>query len=151
MFIYVMRILIIMKDMRKIMETKAFQSLKDVMIHWGFGDTEASIYALLALSARPMTAKEIAENIGRAYSSVVNELNKLIRHGMVTRSKGEKCYHYSAVIDVIKIIRNERRKVINLLTEVKNDLEEVYDESILELKNHVEEALKYLGELDREW
>ncbi len=148
MFIYVMRILITMRD---IMKTKAFQSLKDVMIHWGFGDTEASIYALLALSAKPMTAKEIAEKVGRAYSSVVNELNKLIRHGMVTRSKGEKCYHYSAVIDVIKIIRNERRKVINLLTEVRNDLEEMYDESVEELKNHVEEALKYLGELEKEW
>ncbi len=143
-----MRIIIIMRD---IMETRAFQSLKDVMIHWGFGDTEASIYALLALSPGSMTAKEIAEKIGRAYSSVVNELNKLIRHGMVTRSKGEKCYHYSAVIDVIKIIRNERRKVINLLTQVMEDLENVKDNSVDELKRHLEEAIKYLGKLEGGW
>ena len=137
-----------MKDSKNMIDSKAYQSLKNVMIHWGFGETEASIYALLALSPRPMTAKEIAEQIGRAYSSVINEINKLIRHGMVTRNKGEKCYHYSAVIDVIKIIKNERRKVINLLSQTKEFLEEYHNNSFEEFKKHLEEAIRYLGEKD---
>ena len=137
--------LITMRDMRR---TKAYQSLKDVMIHWGFGHTEASIYALLALSSRPMTAKEIAKKIGRSYSLVVNEINKLIRNGLVIRNKSEKCYYYSAVIDVIKIIKNERGKVINLLSQTKDCLENVYNNSFEGLKRHLEEAIKYLGEME---
>ncbi len=129
-------------------ELDAYRSLKDIMIHWGFGDTEASIYALLALSSRPMTAKEISEKIGRAYSSVVNELNKLIRYGMVTRGKSGRCYYYSAVVDVMKIIKNERRKVINLLSQTKESLERTYGDSFNELKRHLDEAIRYLGKMD---
>ncbi len=135
-----------MKDMINLINSKAYRSLRDVMIHWGFGHTGASIYALLALSSRPMTAKEIAEHVGRAYSSVINEINKLIRHGMVTRTKGEKCYEYSAVIDVIKIIKNKRKKVVDLLTHVKEGLD-AYDHSFEDFKKHLEEAIYYLNKM----
>ncbi len=135
--------------MRDLINTRAFESLKHVMTHWGFNDTESAIYALLALSRKEMGAKEIAESIGRAYSSVVNELNKLIRYGLVTRRKIDKCYEYSAVIDLIQILRRERAMVRRLLTEVKECLDKIEVENE-EFKEHLEEAIEYLGKLDRE-
>ncbi len=135
--------------MENLINTRAFESLKRVMTHWGFNDTEAAIYALLALSRKQMTAKDLAEIIGRAYSSVVNELNKLIRYGLVERSKTNKCYEYSAVIDLIQILRRERAMVRRLLTEVKECLDKI-DMENEEFKEHLEEAIEYLGKLDME-
>jgi len=118
------------------------------MIHWGFGDLESAIYALLVIKQKPMTAKEIANEIGYAYSSVVNALNQLIRHDMVERKKWGKCYTYSAVIDFIRIIKNERLKVKNFLTEAKIALEEEGEYN--ELLKHLEEGIEYLGKMEKE-
>ena len=136
-------------NMRDLKEHKTYESLRRVMIHWGFGELEAAIYALLVMKQKPMTAKEIANEIGYAYSSVVNALNQLRRHEMVERKKGVKCYTYSAVIDFIRIIKNERLKVKNFLTEAKMALEGK-DEEYAELLRHLEEGIEYLGKLEKE-
>jgi len=130
-------------------EHKTYESLRRVMIHWGFGDLESAIYALLVMKQKPMTAKEIANEIGYAYSSVVNALNQLRRHEMIERKKGGKCYTYSAVIDFIRIIRNERMKVRNFLTEAKMALE-AEDGEYAELLKHLEEGIEYLGKMEKE-
>ena len=119
------------------------------MIHWGFGDLESTIYALLVMKKEPMTAREIADEIGYAYSSVVNALNQLIRHEMIERKKSGKCYTYFAVIDFIRIIRNERLKVKNFLTEAKMALEEE-NGKYAELLKHLEEGIEYLGKIEKE-
>ncbi len=147
MFIFVMIITIFMKDL---MKTKAYKNLRNIMLQWGFSNTEASIYALLALSEKPLGAKKIAERINRAYSSVVNELNKLIRAGLVERTKGERCYEYSAVLDLIGIIRMERKRLISMLSEINKCLKEIDGNVRRELINHLEEALDYLGRLEKE-
>lgn len=136
--------------MRDLMKTKAYKNLRDLLIHWGFTNMEASIYALMALSQKPMGAREIAEKLNRAYSSVVNELNKLLRYGIVERSKGDRCYQYSAVIDLIGIIHMERRKLIRMLSNIKDSLESMRRERYGDFINHLEEALEYLGRLERE-
>ncbi len=142
--------MIIIITMRDLMKTKAYKSLRDLMIHWGFTETEASIYTLLALNQRAMDAREIAKEIHRAYSSVVNELNKLIRAGLVERTKGERCYNYTAVIDLIKLIRLERRKMLRMLTDLKGCLDDMDSGEYEEFRKHLEEALEYLGRLDKE-
>ncbi len=136
-----------MKKIRTIMTSKAFAALKEMMLHWGFSETESSIYALLALYPQDLTAREIAELIDRAYSSVVNEINKLIRYGLVVRRKKNKCYHYGAVIDMVQIVRNEREKVRELLNEAKEAMVELPFENE-ELKEHLNEVLKYFRKLE---
>jgi len=39
------------------------RNIKQVLNHWGFGEICSSIYAALALSDRPLTAKEISKHI----------------------------------------------------------------------------------------
>ena len=141
--------MIITINMRDLKKHRTYDSLRRVMIHWGFGDLESAIYALLVMNQKPMTAKEIANEIGYAYSSVVNALNQLRRHDMVERKKSGKCYTYSAVIDFIRIIKNERLKVKNFLTEAKMALEEENGE-YAELLEHLEEGIRYLGKLEKE-
>ncbi len=134
--------------MISIRENGAYSALKKVMVHWGFGDIEADIYSLLVLSKRSMTAREIAEEIGYAYSSVVNGLNNLRRHYLVEREKNGRCYAYSANINIIQILKNERRLVISYLTEAKNALEN--DEDYEDIVEHLEEGIKYLGKVEKE-
>jgi len=131
-----------------IRENGAYSALKKVMVHWGFGDIEADIYSLLVLSKKAKSAKEIADEIGYAYSSVVNGLNNLRRHYLVEREKNGRCYAYSANINIIQILKNERRLVISYLTEAKNALKT--DEDYADIVKHLEEGIKHLGKVEKE-
>ncbi len=142
-------IMIITINMINIKEHKTYDSLRKVMIHWGFGDLESAVYALLVMNRKPMSAKDIADELGYAYSSVVNALNQLRRHQLVERAKAGKCYVYSAVIDFVRIIKNERARVKNFLTEAKSALEEENGE-YAELLKHLEEGIEYLGHVEKE-
>jgi len=142
-------IMIFIITMRNIKNHGTFNALRKVMVHWGFAEIEATIYSLLVLKKEPMTAREIAEEIGYAYSSVVNALNNLRRHELVEREKGRKCYSYRAVIDFIRIIKNERRRVRNFLTEAREALEDEKDDYST-LWEHLNEGIEYLGKIDKE-
>ncbi|NPA74808.1 MAG: TrmB family transcriptional regulator [Euryarchaeota archaeon] len=126
----------------------AFDALKKVMVHWGFSEIEATIYSHLLLKRESMTARELSEEIDYAYSSIVNALNQLKRHGMVEREKRGKCYSYSAVFDFVKIIKNERKYVRELLTRAMEDLKGV--EAYIEVLEHLKESVEYLGKIDKE-
>ena len=119
------------------------------MLHWGFTDIEASVYSLLLLKKKALSAREIAEEIGYAYSSVVNALNRLKRFQLVEREKKGKCYFYTPVTNIVEIIRNERRIVRNYLIEVREALKEG-GEKYSELLKRVEEGIEYLGRVDKE-
>ncbi len=140
-------IMIITIIMRNIKDHGTFNALKNVMMHWGFGHIEATIYSLLVLKKESMTAREISKEIGYAYSSVVNALNHLRRYDLVERSKRGKCYSYRAVIDFVRIIANERRRAIKFLEEAKKALEGERDE-YEELWKHLEIGMKYLGSIE---
>lgn len=128
---------------------KAYSNLRKVMKHWGFGEASSSIYALLSVSDRPLTAREIAEHVGYAYSSVVNELNRLLREGFLERWREGRRYVYSAETDFLKIIKNERNRLIGMLEEAKSYLQEVKTREMHELVENIEIALRYLREVNR--
>ena len=135
--------------MINIRKNGAYNALKKVMVHWGFGDIEAHIYSLLVLKNKPLTAKEIADEIGYAYSSVVNALNNLRRYELIEREKNGRYYTYSAIIDFVKFIKNERRRVINFLTEAKYALEGE-ESNYQHLLKNLEDGIKYLGKVEKE-
>ena len=128
---------------------RTFTVLKKVMLHWGFTHIEASIYSLLLLKNKPMSAREIAEEIGYAYSSVVNALNRLKRFQLIEREQKGKCYIYTPVTDIVKIIRNERKVVRNYLIEVEEALKKEEDK-YSELLKCIKEGIEYLGKIDKE-
>ena len=141
-----MQSLIIMID---IINQRVLTALKKVMLHWGFTHIEASVYSLLLLKKKAMSAREIAEETGYAYSSVVNSLNRLKRFQLVEREKKGKCYFYTPVTNIVEIIRNERRIVRNYLIEVREALKEG-GEKYSELLKCIEEGIEYLGKVDKE-
>ena len=140
-----MKSLITMKD---IIKNGAYDALKKVVLHRGLNDIESEIYTLLVLSKTKMSAREIAESTGYAYSSVVNALNNLRRRYLVDRNKRTRCYEYGANADFVGMLRRERRQLIEYLTEARNALKDKKDYK--DLVEHIDECINYLGKVEKE-
>ncbi len=130
---------------------KAYEGIRRVMKHWGFGDSCASIYAVLVVSDKPMTADEISKSVGYAYSSVINELNRLMREGFIERGRKGRRYTYSAVTDFLEIIRKERHRLMGMLKETKNSLEGIKNRKMEGLAESINASLEYLREVERRY
>jgi len=120
--------------------------IAEIMRHYGFGECEARIIAILALQGK-MRAKEIAEKIGYAYSTVVNTLNFLRRTGFVIKEKEKKVYVYSTNLDFVKIIEEDRKRLSSLLNSLKEEIikaGENYKDKFSSFIFKIESALKYL-------
>jgi DNA-binding transcriptional regulator GbsR (MarR family) len=82
---------------------------------WGVNRTVAQIHALLYLSAKPLTAEEIAEALGVARSNVSNSLRELQGWGIirVVHVMGDRRDHFESMKDVwemFQVILDERKK-----------------------------------------
>ncbi len=119
--------------MRKIinsMNRSLYRETKALMMHWGFGETCSSIYALLFVSEEPLTAKEVADELGYAYSSMINELNKLRRESVISRERKGRKYVYSSRRDVESILLREKEKtlsILNRMNEILNNKKNLLD------------------------
>src|SRR5271157_5181457 len=73
---------------------------------WGVNRSVAQIQALLYLADRPMTAEDIAEQLGLARSNVSNSLRELIGWKLVRRVPllGDRRDHYEAEADLWQIL-----------------------------------------------
>ena len=73
---------------------------------WGVNRSVAQIQALLYLADRPMTAEDIAEQLGLARSNVSNSLRELIGWKLVRRVLllGDRRDHYEAEADLWQIL-----------------------------------------------
>ena len=122
----------------------------EIMRHYGFGDSEAAIMAVLAINGK-LTAKEIAEKTGYAYSTVINALNFLKRTGFVLKEKKNRICIYSTNLDFVRIIQEDRARLSNLLNSLKEDIknaEEKYKDKLTHLILKIENALKYLNKAE---
>jgi DNA-binding transcriptional regulator GbsR (MarR family) len=73
---------------------------------WGVNRSVAQIQALLYLSDRPLTAEDIAEQLGLARSNVSNSIRELIAWKLVRRVPvlGDRRDHYEAEADLWQIL-----------------------------------------------
>jgi DNA-binding transcriptional regulator GbsR (MarR family) len=73
---------------------------------WGVNRSVAQIQALLYLSDRPLTAEDIADQLGLARSNVSNSLRELITWKLVRRVPvlGDRRDHYEAEADLWQIL-----------------------------------------------
>src|SRR5262245_28031460 len=73
---------------------------------WGVNRSVAQIQALLYLSERPLTAEDIAEQLGLARSNVSNSIRELITWKLVRRVPvfGDRRDHYEAEADLWQIL-----------------------------------------------
>lgn len=119
--------------------------IRSIFRHWKFGEIESNIMGVLLSSPRPLTAMEIANKIGYAYSTTVNSLNDLIRRGYVEKRRKERKYVYSADIDFVKIIEMEKKKLTHMLKELFEELRKMdAKERFGRLLEKIRIAMKYL-------
>ena len=73
---------------------------------WGVNRSVAQIHALLYLSSRPLTAEDIAGQLGMARSNVSNSLKELLTWGLVARVpvRGDRRDHFEAEGDIWDIV-----------------------------------------------
>ncbi len=73
---------------------------------WGVNRSVAQIQALLYLSDRPLTAEDIADQLGLARSNVSNSIRELIVWKLVRRVPvlGDRRDHYEAEADLWQIL-----------------------------------------------
>ena len=74
----------------------------DMGSHWGVNRSVAQIHALLYLSARPLTADDIAETLGMARSNVSNSIKELQAWNLIRRVpvRNDRRDHFEAEIDL---------------------------------------------------
>jgi len=129
------------------MINKIENRIMEIMRHYGFGDSEAAVMAILATHGK-MTAKEIAKKTGYAYSTIINALNFLKRTGFVIKEKKNRICIYSTNLDFVRIIEEDRARLANLLKSLKDDIkdaEERYKGKLAHLILKIENALNYLN------
>ena len=101
---------------------------------WGVNRSVAQIHALLYLSEFPMTAEDIADQLGIARSNVSNSLKELTTWGLVKRVplRGDRRDHFEAEGDIWDIVTRiaEGRKAREI------------DPVVVMLKFCVEESVK---------
>jgi len=73
---------------------------------WGVNRSVAQIQALLYLSDRPLTAEDIAEQLGLARSNVSNSIRELISWKLIRRVPvlGDRRDHYEAEADLWQML-----------------------------------------------
>lgn len=82
---------------------------------WGINRSVAQIHALLYLSAKPLTAEDLAETLEMARSNVSNSLKELLGWGLIkpVPVMGDRRDHYESLTDVWEmffVVLDERRK-----------------------------------------
>jgi len=128
------------------------RNIKQVLNHWGFGEICSSIYAALALSDRPLTAKEISKRIDYAYTTTINALNKSIglRHIRKMRQGRKNVYYIDS--DLADIIREKLGHFLEILEETEKSirqLDEGHRERLKEALKTVSSATLFLKKMKK--
>ena len=116
---------------------------------WGINRTVAQIHALLYLSAKPLTAEEIAETLSVARSNVSTSVRELESWGLVrpVHVLGDRREHYESMKDVWEMFRivldeRKRREVDPTIAMLEECITEAGKEK--DTDKHTEERLREL-------
>ncbi|MCD6480939.1 MAG: BlaI/MecI/CopY family transcriptional regulator [Thermoplasmata archaeon] len=125
---------------------KIEKKVANIMRHYGLGEAEAKVMGALATRGE-MSAKEISSHTGYAYSTVINTLNFLKRMGMVERRKKGRTSFYSAEVDFLEMMKEERERILNIFHELKEDMNSLKKKSrekMRKLVESVEKSIRYM-------
>ena len=122
--------------------------------HWGINRTMAQIHALLLVSADPLSAEDIMEELNISRGNANMNIRELINWGLVQRTliTGERREFFTAEKDIWKVVRQivkERKKrelepmmqLLDQLNEVEGDRKDKQVKSFLDTVN----GIKKLG------
>ncbi|MEA2054421.1 MAG: helix-turn-helix domain-containing protein, partial [Candidatus Thermoplasmatota archaeon] len=126
---------------------KVENNVKNVLNHWGFEELSSSIYTALAISGKPLTAREISKHIDYAYSTTINALNNLIKLGYIQKMRDGRKNVYAANTDFVDIIHGERNRLFSLLRETSDEIHKLkssYKRKLGGVLKMIENAIHYL-------
>ena len=122
--------------------------------HWGINRTMAQIHALLLISADPLSAEDIMEQLNISRGNANMNIRELISWGLVQRTliTGERREFFTAEKDIWKVVRQivkERKKrelepmleLMGQLSDVEGDKKDKDAKAFLETIN----GIKKLG------
>lgn len=127
-------------------------NLKMVLKYWGFGEICSSIYATLALSDKPLTAKEIAKRINYAYTTTINALNHAIGLRHIKKMRQGQKNVYTIHADMAEIIKERLNHFLNLLEDTRRSIHELDEDRREKLRRTfktINEAINFLRKLRR--
>ena len=128
------------------------RNIKQVLNHWGFGEICSSIYAALALSDRPLTAKEISKRIDYAYTTTINALNRTIGLGHIRKMRQGRKNVYYIDSDLSDIIKEKLRHFLEILEETEKSIKQLDEEHRKRLKGAlktVDSAIQFLKKMEK--
>ena len=128
------------------------RNIKQVLNHWGFGEICSSIYAALALSDRPLTAKEISKHIDYAYTTTINALNRIIGLGHIRKMRQGRKNVYYIDSDLSDIIKEKLRHFLEILEETEKSIKQLDDRYRERLKGAlktVDSAIQFLKKMEK--
>ena len=103
-----------MREDLKQVRDRFIKGMGDISRFWGFSPVMGHMYGILYLSADPLTADHMADELAISKGNVSMTLKNLDRWGMIRKSrrKGDRKEYYEAEPNFIKIfvnIMSERR------------------------------------------
>ena len=99
--------------------------------HWGISKTMAQIYALLLVSAEPITQDDVMNKLGMSRGNVNMNVRELIGWGIVDRVviSGERKEFFTAEKDIWKasaqIIKERKKRELDPMIKLLKQLEDV--------------------------
>jgi DNA-binding transcriptional regulator GbsR (MarR family) len=122
--------------------------------HWGINRTMAQIHALLLVSADPLSAEDVMEQLDISRGNANMNIRELINWGLVYRTfvTGERKEYFTAEKDIWKVVRQivkERKKrelepmlqLMDHLADVDGDKKDKHVKAFLDTVN----GIKKLG------
>jgi len=125
-------------------------NLKMVLKHWGFGEICSSIYATLAVSDKPLTAKEIADRINYAYTTTINALNHAIGLRHIRRMRHGRKNVYMIEADLADIVNERLNHFLKLLEDTEKSirqLDKIYRDKLKRAFKTIDNAINFLKKL----
>ena len=125
---------------------------------WGVNRSVSQIHALLFLSSEPLTAEDIAGQLGMARSNVSNSLKELLTWGLVARLpvRGDRRDHYEAEGDIWEImtriaIGRKAREIDPVIATLRSCLADADRDSRIDplAKKRLREMLETTSAVDR--
>ena len=117
-----------------------------VLRHWGFGEICSSMYAVLALSNGPLTAKELSDR-GYAYTTTINALNHSMGLWHIKKMRQEGRYVYYIDADLADIVKEKLDQFLDILEKTENSIQQLDKNLKRKLKTSlktVDDAIKLL-------
>ena len=127
-------------------------NLKMVLKHWGFGEICSSMYAVLALSNESLTAKELSDRIGYAYTTTINALNHSMGLGHIKKMRQGGRYVYYIDADLADIIKEKLDQFLDILEKTENSIQQLDKNLKRKLKTSlktVDDAIKFLRNMKK--